>query len=165
MSIPLSWFSPKSEFWRLESILNRNQNKFVKAKRQQTPTQNPARNWHWNGIFAILLVERGITPPPQPIRVRTANTFEARTFTIWPVKRSDLEFIIWLCVVMTIYCLQLVTQLLSCWYELVKKIGKADKILEHWPFLFEGITISSFALHRALFKFLVHYIASAWVYF
>ena len=53
--------------------------------------KNAARNRHWNGILAILLVDRGITPPPQPIRMRVANAFEARTFTIWSAKRNDLE--------------------------------------------------------------------------
>ena len=38
----------------------------MKAKRQQTPAKkNPARNRHRNGILAILLVERGITPANQ----------------------------------------------------------------------------------------------------
>ena len=40
---------------------------------------------------AILLVERGITPPLQTIRMRAANAFETRTFTNWPEKRNDLE--------------------------------------------------------------------------
>ena len=31
--------------------------------------KKPARNRHWTGILAILLVEGGITPPPQPIRL------------------------------------------------------------------------------------------------
>ena len=70
MSIPLSCSSPNSEIWLREGILNQNQNKLVKAKRQQAPTKNNlARNRHWNSILAILLVERNITPPPQPIRM------------------------------------------------------------------------------------------------
>ena len=50
----------------------------------------PARNQHWNGILAILLVERGITSPPQPIRMRVAKhlkparlPFGLRKGTIW----------------------------------------------------------------------------------
>ena len=56
--------------------------KFVKAKRQQAPTKKLSPETGIESGIAILLVERSIIPPRQPIRMRAANA---------NAKRNDLE--------------------------------------------------------------------------
>ena len=91
----LSWSSPKSEFWLLESILNQNQNKFVKGKWLQVPIKKipPETGTEWYHTT---------TAANQNESAVAINAFEADTFTIWAQKWMICrgQFIIWPWVVM-----------------------------------------------------------------
>ena len=87
MLIPLSWSLPKSEFWPLESILNQNQNKICETesahkKKKKKKKKNPPDLIDWT---------RHTYTTTAANQNEAANALEARTFTVYPAKRNDLE--------------------------------------------------------------------------
>ena len=87
-----------------KTVQNEKINLWKRSNSKRPQKKFSPRNRHRNGIFAILLVEQGIRPPPQPIRMMAANHLQpARLpFGLQKAKIWRGQFIIWLREVMII---------------------------------------------------------------